>query len=78
MSHMTSTTAQLVITTITTDGARTVHSTHHHAVTTYVNARRDIARYIADNGLHRVTYGDSACLLRDGAVIGHYTIKRGA
>ncbi len=75
MSHLTSTKARVAIVTVRKEGARTVHLTEHWNGT-YVDARVYVARYIADNGLHRVTYGDGACLLLDGTVIGHYTITR--
>lgn len=75
MSHMTNTPARVAITTVTHDGTHTVHLTQHW-FGTYVNARGYIARYLADNGLRRVTYGDAAPLFRDGVVVGHYSISR--
>lgn len=74
MSHLTSTTARVEIATSYIDErGRTVHLTQHWNGT-YVDARRTVARYVADNGLYRTAYGDGGCLLRDGVVVGHYSI----
>jgi hypothetical protein len=75
MSHLTSTTARVAITTVRKDGARTVHLTENWH-TTYVEARVHVARYIADNGLTRVGYSDGEHLFRDGEHVGRYTITR--
>jgi hypothetical protein len=75
MSHLTSTTARIEITTVTKDGELTVHKTENWH-TTYVDARRLVARYVADNGLARVGYGDAEHLFRDGEHVGRYAITR--
>jgi hypothetical protein len=75
MSHLTSTTAHLVITTVNRDGARTEHRTENW-FSTYVEARRIVARYVADNCLARIGYGDTEHLFRDGEHVGRYTITR--
>jgi hypothetical protein len=68
--------ARLTITTTFVDNqGRNVTQTEHRS-STYVQARTLIARYVADNGLHRDTYGDSAPLFRDGVRVGHYVITR--
>lgn len=71
MSHLTSTTARVEITTIT---GGTTFTEHWHG--TYVEARGIVARHVHLNGLSRTTYGDAAPLYRDGVRIGHYTITR--
>lgn len=75
MSHMTNTKARVEITTVNIEGALTVHLTQHF-FGTYVDARGYVARYLADNGLRRVSYGDAAPLFRDGERVGHYSITR--